>query len=142
MKNWLITLGVALTAGAVAFAAFFALNDDPEMRRAARAGDAMVWLRVEFQLSEAQAAAVEKLHDDYSVRCGEHCAAIMAARESRAPAAEVARLEAVCVNAMTRHFEAVAALMPAGQGQRYLATVLPKVTGYSHTGAPNLRVNP
>ena len=142
MKNWLLTLGLALTAGALAFAAFFALNDDPELRRVARAGDAMAWLRVDFQLNAAQAAAVKQLHADYSVQCGEHCAAIMAARERGAPAAEVARLEAVCVSAMTRHFEAVAALMPAGQGQRYLATVLPKVSGYSHTGAPNLRVNP
>ena len=142
MKNWLLTLGLALTAGALAFAAFFALNDDTELHRVARAGDAMAWLRVDFQLNAAQAAAVKQLHDDYSVQCGEHCAAIMAARERGAPAAEVARLEAVCVSAMTRHFEAVAALMPAGQGQRYLATVLPKVSGYSHTGAPNLRVNP
>lgn len=142
MKNWLITLGVALTAGAVAFAACFALNDDPELRRVARAGDAMAWLRVEFKLNDAQAAAVKRLHDDYSVQCGEHCAAILAARERGAPAAEVARLEAVCVNAMTRHFEAVAALMPAGQGARYLATVLPKVSGYNHAGAPNVRVNP
>ncbi len=142
MKNWLIALGVAVTAGVIAFAAFFALNDDLEMRRAARAGDAMLWLRAEFRLDDGQFAAVKKLHDDYGAVCGEHCAAIMAARERGAAAAEVAALERVCVEAMTLHFKQVAALMPAGQGERYLATVLPRVAGYDHASAPNVRVRP
>lgn len=142
MRNWLIILGGALTAGVVAFAAFFAISGDPQMHRAARDGDAMLWLRAEFRLDEGQFAAVKKLHDDYGAVCGEHCAAIMAARERGAPAAEVAALERVCVEAMTQHFKAVAALMPAGQGERYLATVLPRVAGYDHAMAPNVRVRP
>ncbi len=142
MRNWLITLAMAVAAGAVAFAAFFNLNDDPALRRAARAGDAMAWLRVEFRLSEAQAAAVKKLHDDFSGECGEHCAAILDARERKAPATEIARLERVCVDAMTQHFKNVAALMPAEHGQRYLAIVQPRVADHDHAGAPNVRVKP
>ncbi len=139
MKNLLITLGVALAACAVAFGVVYALNENRAMHAAAREGDAMAWLRAEFRLDDAQFAAIKKMHEDYGVVCGEHCAAIMEARERKAPAAEVARLEKICVEAMTGHFKRVAALMPAEQGERYLTTVLPRVSGYTHTGAPNLR---
>lgn len=142
MKNFLITAGVAVAACALAFGVFFALNDDTALRAAARENDAMAWLRAEFHLDEAQFAAIKKLHDDYGAVCGEHCAAIMEAREQKAAAAEVARLEKICVDAMTGHFRRVAALMPTEQGKRYLATVLPRVSGYSHTGAPNVRAKP
>jgi hypothetical protein len=66
----------------------------------------------------------------------------MDARERKASAAEVARLEKVCVDAMNAHFRRVAALMPAGQGERYLATVLPRVADYAHTGAPTVGAKP
>ena len=142
MRNLLITAGVVMAACALAFGVFFALNDDAALRRAARENDAMAWLRAEFRLDEAQFAAIKKLHDDYGVVCGEHGAAIMDAREREAPAAEVARLEKICVDAMTGHFKRVAALMPAEQGERYLATVLPRVAGYAHTGAPTVGAKP
>lgn len=142
MKNALLTLAAAIAACALAFGIFYRLNDDPALRQAARDGDAMAWLRTEFRLDEAHFAAIKKLHDDYAVVCGEHCAAIMAARERKAPAAEVADLEKFCVDAMTAHFKRVAALMPAGQGERYLATVLPRVEGYEHTKAPSVRATP
>ncbi|WP_414662777.1 hypothetical protein [Horticoccus sp. 23ND18S-11] len=142
MRNILITFGVAVLACALAFGVFFALNQNRAMHAAARQGDAMAWLRAEFRLNETQFAAIKRLHDDYSVACGTHCAAIMAARERAAPPAEVAALEKVCVDSMTVHFRQVAALMNPGEGERYLATVLPRVAGYSHTGAPNVRVAP
>lgn len=142
MKNFFVTVSLALAACALAFCVFYALADDPAMRRAAREGDAMTWLRTEFRLGETHYAAIKKLHDDYSIACGGHCAAIMAARERNAPAAEVAALEKTCVDAMTGHFRQVAAKMPVGEGERYLATVLPRIAGYEHQGAPNLRVSP
>jgi hypothetical protein len=43
---------------------------------------------------------------------------------------------------MADHFRAVAALMPPGEGERYLAIVLPRVSGYPHEGAPTLQVKP
>lgn len=140
VKNFLLMGGAVVAAAALAFGAFYKLNDEPAVHRAARDGDAMLWLRTEFRLDEGQFAAIKKLHDDYGAACGGHCAAIMAARERGAPAAEVAALERVCVEAMTQHFKNVATLMPAGQGARYLATVLPRVAGYDHAMAPNVRV--
>lgn len=142
MRNFVITLTLALAACLGAFAVSYFTSDAPVLSAAAREGDAMTWLRVEFRLSETQFAAVKGLHEDYSIACGKHCADIIDARERKAPAAEVAALEKVCVDSMTAHFRRVAALMPAGQGDRYLAMVLPRIAGYSHQGAPNLRVTP
>lgn len=142
MKNLGLTIAAALVACVVAFAVCFRLNDDPALRQAARDGDAMTWLRCEFHLDEAQFTAIKKLHDDYTTVCGEHCAAIMAARERKAPASEIATLEKTCVDAMTAHFHRVAALMPTGEGKRYLDTVLPRVAGYEHTKAPDVRAAP
>ena len=139
MRNRVATLLLALAAGLVAFGAFYFLGDDAALRRAAREGDALAWLRIEFHLSDAQFAAIKQLHMDYTVECSGHCAAIMAARERGAPAAEVSRLEDACVASIRVHFQRVAALMPGGEGERYLAQVLPRLSGYEHTGAPTVR---
>jgi hypothetical protein len=142
MRNFLLTLGAALIACAAAFGAFYAMNDRPAMHRAAQEKNAMAWLQTEFHLGPAQFAAIKKLHDDYAAVCAVHCAAIMAAKDRAASAGEIAALEKTCVDAMTEHFRRVASMMPAREGERYLATVLPRVKDYGHDGAPNLRVTP
>jgi hypothetical protein len=139
MKNRLATVLLALIAGGVAFGLFYRLGDDVALRRAAREGDALAWLRLEFKLGDAQFAAIKQLHTDYTVECSGHCAAIMAAKERGAPAAEVSKLEDACVASIRVHFRRVAALMPPGEGERYLALVLPRLSGYEHTGAPTVR---
>lgn len=142
MKNFWISLLILVGAAAVSFGAFYVMNDEPAVRRAAREQDAMAWLRAEFQLDDAQFAAIKALHDDYGTQCAEHCSAIMSAKRRKAAHAEIAALEKVCVESMTTHFQRVAELMPAGQGERYLATVLPRVSDYAHEGAPNVQVQP
>lgn len=139
MKNFWLTLVAVVAAAAISFGVFFAMNDAPAVRRAAREGDAMMWLRAEFRLNDAQFAAIKQLHEDYSLVCTRHCAAIMAARRRHASPVEIAALEQTCVDAMTAHFRKVAALMPPGQGERYLAIVLPRVSHYRHEGAPTLQ---
>lgn len=140
MKNGLITLLVVLAAGVLSFGVFYAMNDAPAVRRAAREGDAMAWLQAEFHLSQAQFAAIKKLHADYGRQCSEHCRAIMEARQRGASATEQASLEKICVDAMTEHFRKVAALMSPGEGERYLAIVLPRIQDYSHHEAPTVQV--
>lgn len=142
MRNFLVTCFVALGVCAAAFGIFYVLNGDRALHRAARDGDAMAWLRTEFRLSAEQFRAIEKLHESYGQECAVHCAAIMEAREKAAPPDRVAALEKTCVEAMTAHFRRVAALMPAGQGERYLATVLPRVSDYQHAAAPTVRATP
>ena len=142
MKNFLITLGMAVAACLVAFAVFYGLHDDAAMRRAARDGDPMAWMRAEFRLDDAQFVAIKQLHDEYGTVCVEHCAMITNARQQAAPAGELERLERLCVDAMTGHFRRVAALMSPDEGERYLATVLPRIPGYEHAGAPSVQVTP
>ena len=142
MRNVLITVALVVAVCAAAFGTGFVLGGDRALRDAERDGDALAWLRADFRLSDADFAAIRRLHEDFSVECGRHCAAIIAARERRAPAGEVADLERTCVDAMKVHFRRVAALMPPAQGERYLALVLPRVEGHPHHGAPNLRVGP
>lgn len=142
MKNFWLTLLAVFVAGAVAFGAFYVMNDEPAVRHAAREHDAMAWLRAEFHLNDAQFAAIKQLHDAYGAECAQHCSAIMAAKKRSAPAADVAALEKICVDSMTEHFNRVAALMPPGEGARYLTIVLPRVSGYTHVGAPTVQVQP
>lgn len=143
MKNWLLTLVIALAACALSFGAFYAMNREPAgLRAAARAGDALEWLRADFKLTDAQYAAIKQLHDEYGTVCARHCDAIMTARKRGAPPAQIAALENECVQSMTDHFQRVAALMAPEQGRRYLAIVLPRVHDYDHRGTPNLQARP
>lgn len=140
MKSVLFMLLIAVTACAASFAVFYTLGDRPAVRRAASDGNTMEWLRAEFRLDDTQFAAIRELHDEFGAQCAEHCMAIMEARHSQGNETEVARLEAVCVDAMIAHFRKVAALMPAEEGERYLAFVLPRIDGYDHTQSPTIGV--
>jgi hypothetical protein len=140
MKSFLFMLLIAAGACAASFAVFYTIGDRPEVRRAATEGNTMEWLRAEFRLDDAEFAAIRELHNEFSAQCAEHCQAIMEARQSDKDEAEVARLEAVCVDAMIAHFRKVAALMPAGEGERYLGVVLPRIHGYDHTQSPTIGV--
>lgn len=143
MKNWLVTLLIAVLAAGTSYGVFYALNREPAaVRAAAREGDAMQWLRAEFKLTDAQYAAIKRLHADYGQVCARHCAAIQAAETRGAPRAEIQALENTCVRSMTQHFQNVAALMSPAEGQRYLAIVLPRIHDYDHRGAPNLNARP
>jgi len=142
MRNLLVTLALALAVCAGVDAAFYAVNRDPDLRRAARENDAMEWLRTDFNLNPGQYAAIRTLHAEFARECSDHCSAIMAARRRGDSTASIARLEDHCVRAMAEHFHQVAALMPPGEGRRYLAIVLPRLADYDHGGAPNLRMRP
>ncbi len=52
----------------------------------------------------------------------------------------MAALEKTCVDAMTAHFHRVAVLMPPGEGERYLAIVMPRIIDFDHRGAPYVQV--
>jgi hypothetical protein len=143
VRNWVLTIAIALAACAASYGVFYAANREPAaLRAAATEGDPMQWLRLEFKLTDAQYAAIQKLHNEYGAVCANHCSAIMAARERHAPSVEVRALENACVESMTDHFRRVAALMSPEEGKRYLAIVLPRIHDYDHRGAPNLEAKP
>jgi hypothetical protein len=143
VRNFLLTAGIVVAACAAAFGAFYLKNAEPAaVRKAAREGDAMAWLKTEFHLNGEQFEAVRRVHADFSRVCAGHCAAIAAARGRGASPAEIAALENACVVAMVDHFRRVAALMPPGEGRRYLAIVLPRIADYDHRGSPTLQGRP
>jgi hypothetical protein len=143
MKNLLLTAVLILATCGLSYGIFYTASRDPKaLREALAERDAMAWLKSDFKLTDAQFAAIKRLHDDYYVECSDHCAAILDAREQHAPAPEIARLEDICERSMTEHFKKVAALMSPEEGPHYLAVVLPKVANYDHHGAPSLQVSP
>ncbi len=155
MKYLLATL--ALLAAAAAAAGFFCyrMGSDPMLHAAAAKGDAMQWLRSDFHLTDAQFAAIRKLHESYAGTCEEHCRLIQEATRARnalklagadtaataAAGSKLQELRATCERALTRHVQQVAALMSPEDGRRYLALVLPKIAAFDHTAAPDLRLN-
>lgn len=122
---------------------------------AARDGDALQWMKAEFHLNDAQYAAIAKAHEEQSAMCAQHCQAVAVAREhvemcrvagdvtvvSRAQA-ETKKLEDACQSSVEAHVRRVAALMPVGEGDRYLAMVLPRLNSLSHSAPPDLRLGP
>lgn len=154
MKYLVSTLAlVAVIAGTAGFLSFRA-SGDPAVQAALAQDDAMVWLRTDFHLTDAQFAAIKKLHDSYSMVCEEHCRAIQDATRARdtlkakvdtsALAAAERRVEALrleCESAIATHVRQCAAEMSPGDGQRYLALVLPKIKDFDHAAAPDIHLN-
>jgi hypothetical protein len=156
MKYLLGTIAVIVLAAAAAGWVCYRLSGDSALHAAAQKGDAMQWLRDDFHLDDRQFAAIRALHDAYAGTCAEHCRMIQEANKARdvlvaarggdpaavtAAEARVQALRAVCESAITAHVRKVAALMSPEDGRSYLALVLPKISDFDHTAAPDLRLN-
>ena len=147
------TLAILLLVAAATGFLCYRLSSAPELHAAVKNGDAMAWLRADFHLTDAQFAAISKLHDDYAPSCEEHCRLIqeatvardaIAATRGSDPATVAAaertlrELRLTCETAIAAHVRKVAALMSARDGERYLALVLPKIADFDHQMAPDL----
>jgi hypothetical protein len=155
MKYFAGTLAVLMLAAAATGFICFRLSSDPRLHAAATRGDAMLWLRTDFHLTDAQFAAIRRLHDAYAGTCEEHCRMIQEATRARDAVAsahgdaaalaaanrQLQDLRLVCETAITRHVRQVATLMPPEDGRRYLALVLPKIAAFDHLAAPDLQLN-
>jgi hypothetical protein len=146
---------IAVAAAATCFICYRS-GTDPEVHAAVQKGDALAWLRSDFNLDEVQFAAVKRLHDSYAVECEAHCQAIQNAARRReelkaqSPADATALAEAhkkveelrvVCETAIAAHVRQVASHMSPEQGTRYLALVLPKIKDFDHQGHADVRVD-
>ncbi|MBW8780670.1 MAG: hypothetical protein JF599_02110 [Verrucomicrobia bacterium] len=139
---------LAFSAGTVSYVCCRRLP--PEA--AAPGDDALLWLRSEFRLSPDQMARIEAMHAAYAPVCEEHClrlhrasAEVRRLRAARADGqaitaavATVAQVDAECRTSLEAHVRAVAAVMGEPAGRRYLAVVLPRLSGFDHTRAPDL----
>lgn len=156
MKYLVLTSAlIAAVAGVVGFFSFRASGDAAVASALARR-DAMAWLRTDFNLTDAQFAAIKQLHDSYSVVCEEHCRAIQAATRARnelkaraegdaaafaAADRRVEELRLVCESGIATHVRQCAAVMSPEAGERYLALVLPKIKDFDHIAPPDLHLN-
>ena len=150
------TLAAIVVAAAATWFVCYESCGNPEVRAAAQKGDALEWLRSDFNLSETQFAAVKQLHESYAVECEAHCRAIQDAARVRqtlkaqsptdatalaAAQQKVDELRVACETAIAAHVRLVAAQMSPDQGARYLALVLPKIKDFDHQGHADVRVD-
>lgn len=114
--------------------------------------DQLAWLAREFRLTPAQAAEISRVQAAYDPICAEHCAAVIAARDTLAAATtpeqraaaqtELGRLEKICADATRAHLRNVAAALPADQSARFLEMMEPHLANRTHDGAPSLDGRP
>lgn len=113
------------------------------------AEDKLDWLSREFSLAPAEVVEIRRVQEAYAPICAKHCADIAAAEHALgiavtpadriAAEAELERLRTVCAEATRGHLRAVAALMPRGEGERFLRMMKSRVTHETgRTGAPDL----
>ena len=155
-KHLLFTLALIVVAASAIGLVTFRTSGDAAVEEALAKQDPMEWLRADFQLTDAQFAAIKKLHDSYSAVCEEHCREIQSATRARAalkaspqtdPAAlaaadrRVEELRLVCESAIATHVRQCASQMSPEAGQRYLALVLPKIKDFDHAAAPDVQLN-
>ncbi|GAB5561888.1 MAG: hypothetical protein SynsKO_35350 [Synoicihabitans sp.] len=133
---------IALVAGSAAFLITRQLSPTDQ------SGDEITWLIEEFGLNADQADRVRELHAAYRPICDAHCTEIMEAQAAlenataaERPAAEraLAALKQRCHTATQTHIKAVAAVMPAEQGQRYIERIMPLLSAHAHDEPFGLR---
>lgn len=123
------------------------------VQRAAQTGDDLAWLQEEFSLNAGELQRIRQLHQGYLPQCRDFCERIaqksteleaslaktnVVSAETESRLKELALLRAECQTRMLRHFQEVAAAMPAAQGQRYFTEMqrltLGKAQPYDHAG--------
>ena len=136
MRKPLLIVISALLLGAVLFGGAFYCARHFCVQRMAQSTDDLDWLRMEFNLSDAELAKVRVLHEGYLPICEKNCRDIAFKKRElkHAEAAgtnttetldqlrtQVATLRSKCQSEMLAHFEEVSRAMPPEQGKRYLA---------------------
>jgi hypothetical protein len=109
----------------------------------------LAWLKAEYRVPDEAFAKISVLHEEYFARCDAMCAQMLGAHRPALPRtarnlgprdAERLRQQAAaaarerekalcesCLGTMVAHLEAVAALMPAVEGERFLKDLLPEL---------------
>ena len=134
-RSFLILSGLLLAGAAIALGSF-RLGTHISAVGLGRPTDDLEWLRLEFNLSEAEMTRIRDLHQGYLPVCHDYCERIATAKLRMSQAlgagtnvppevdqrlAEIGTLRAQCQAAMLRHFAEVSRAMPEPQGRRYLA---------------------
>ncbi|MDX2111198.1 MAG: hypothetical protein SFY80_13270 [Verrucomicrobiota bacterium] len=156
MTNLVKTLlGLTLLTLLVALGTYISTGR-PDTISAARKGDAMLWMRDEFNLTDAQCQLITEKHNAYRKQCAMHCEKIQSIRNSlkdlqstpghdaapiTALEAELKAWESECLHSVEGHLRDVASVMPEKEGKRYLKIVLSQLHSLDHSGPPDLHMN-
>ena len=139
MKRLRLIIFLGVLAGLTAYAGFYFAGKAEAPSRAEGVAPELVWLKKEFQLSDAQAARICQLHEEYMGRCMQRCQMIcsnaaniqqlLASTNQMTPEIEkalkdAAHLRVECQKTMLEHFYQISKTMPPEQGKRYLNWVI------------------
>lgn len=155
MKFWLITAAcVALLAGLAGGVAYACFRPGAPAASSGPPDESLRWLWTEFRPDEGRMQRIAGIHAEYRFVCDRHCADIREARRvlqalerDGAPAGQIAQarihlaeIDAFCRRSLEAHVRAVAGILGGSDGERYLATVLPRLARFDHQSAPDLRL--
>lgn len=145
MNRILLTLCAAVIVAGGLLWGGFVVGNRLCAPRLMRPTDDLDWLRMEFQLSDAQMARIRQLHEGYLPICQGYCDQIADEQRKLSSLMEtggetsdqveltlqrIASLRARCQTAMLHHFEDVSRVMPSEQGNRYLAEMRRLTLGF------------
>jgi hypothetical protein len=140
MKNGLLILILALSAGTAAFMVARSHRQSAHDGILLDSMPELAWLRTELKLSEAQFRQASELHAAYRPICEQMCHNISEAHAKLEPLARTgrsitpelaaaiqnhARVHAECQQKMLEHLYQTAALLDDKQAARYLETMIP-----------------
>ncbi len=138
-------LGLVVAVGA--FVALYAIRTAGYRRLEEQCGPELAWIKMEFQLSDADFERVRALHEAYKPECAARCreideqnrglARLLATSHEVTPEIEkvltrAAELRAQCQTEMLKHFFQVSHAMPPEQGRRYLAWMQAQTLAPTH----------
>ena len=122
---------------------------DAKLAHSADCGDTCCWFRVELGLDGDTIAAIKRAQADFDAECAAHCREVEAAAAALkklpadAPVADrdaakatLAVADKTCRDARVAQARRLAALMPEAAGKKYLALVLPRLSGHDHASTP------
>jgi hypothetical protein len=138
VKRVIAILVSGLLVACAGYCGFYFLGTASHRSLLANKTPELLWLKKEFNLSDAEFTRVSRLHETYLPQCRERCRHIASLNEKLAQLvtsgtqmtpeienllAERGKMRADCQAEMLKHFFAVSRTMPPEQGKRYLLWV-------------------
>ena len=138
MKRAITSLVGGLLVACAGYCFFYFIGTAAHRKVLASKAPELLWLKKEFNLSDAELARITQLHEAYLPQCKARCEHIEELTRKLTQAvgsasqmtpdieqllAERAKVRTDCQAEMLKHFFEVSRKMPADQGRRYLAWV-------------------
>jgi hypothetical protein len=148
-RRWIILI-LGLVLGVGGYCAFYYCATAKHRHMAQEEESDLLWLKMEFKLSDSDFKRISALHDGYLPKCREMCRRIATKNaelktivaqtntvtpEMTKKLAEIAEVRSECQATMLQHFYEVSQAMPPEQGKRYLEWIQSKTLGFDRSSA-------